>query len=131
MDVLDIAVEAHLPGRTMPDHGILLIPRDRVFAHAGKIVVRMVVFAHVFQTEAPVFPLAHPTLRRAMRRLAGAARPLADWRVGDRLARLGLDPNAVEQRRVEFHDRPLCGNGARRRKLDKAKCRASGIRFRG
>src|SRR3954469_11412664 len=108
MHVMEIAVEAHLPGRTVAGHGILLVPRDRIVAHSGKIIVGMIVFPNVLEAETPVLVLAQPAFGRAMRRLAAAARPLADRRIGGRLALLlGLDPDTIEQRRVEFHDLPL------------------------
>ena len=62
----------------MAGDGVLLVARDRVVAHAGEIIVGMIVLAHVLEAEAPVFALAQPPLRRAVRRLAGAARPLAN-----------------------------------------------------
>src|SRR6185503_14201029 len=120
VEPVDAAIEAHLPGRAMSGDGVLLVTRDRILAHAGEIVVGMVVFPHMFEAEAPVFPLAQPALRRPVRRLAGAARPFANRRMTARLSVLfGLDPDTVEQRRVEFHDRPLCGCERYTRKLDK------------
>src|SRR5437588_681648 len=95
------AIEAHLPSRAMAGDGILLIPRDCVLAHAGEIVVGMVVFAHMLEAEAPVFPLAQSPLWRAVRRLKIAAWPLAHRRLPTRPAiLLGLDPDPIEQRRV-------------------------------
>src|SRR5205085_689960 len=61
-----LAVDPDLPGWTMAGDGFLLVPGDRVFAHSGKKIVRMIVLAHVMQAEAPIFALAQPTLRRAM-----------------------------------------------------------------
>ena len=61
------ADRAHLPGRSMPGEVFLLVFRDGVVAHAGEKIIRIIVFAHVFQTEAPVFGRAQPALRRAVR----------------------------------------------------------------
>src|SRR5690242_19791456 len=106
----------------MAGHGVLLVTRDGVVAHAGEVVVGAVVLAHVLQAETPVLVLAQSPLRRAMRRLAGAAGPLAGRQRADRLALLvGLHPYAIEERRVEFHDLPLCGGRSLSRKLDKSK----------
>ena len=81
----------------MAGHCILLIARDRVLAHSGKVVVGAVVLAHVLQAETPVLVLTQPPLGRAMRRLAGAARPLARRHGAGRLALLlGLYPDAIE-----------------------------------
>ncbi len=52
--------DAHFPGRAMAGDGLLLISRDRIVAHAGEEIVRLVVFAHVRQTEAPIFLLSQP-----------------------------------------------------------------------
>src|SRR5437763_10415793 len=122
MEPVNTAVESHLPGRAMPGHGVLLVTRDGILTHPGKIVVGMVVFSHVLEAEPPILPLAQPALRRAVGRLKVAARPLANRRLTARPAiLLGLDPDAVEQRRVEFNDRPLCGRRRCGRKLDKTK----------
>src|SRR3954467_7681287 len=96
-EIVDATVEAHLPGRPMAGHCILLIARDRVLAHSGKVVVGAVVLAHMHQAETPVLVLTQPPLGRAMRRLAGAARPLAGRYGAGRLALLlGLYPDAIE-----------------------------------
>ena len=55
---VDAAVEAHLPGRPVAGDGVLLVARDRIVAHAGEIIVGMVVLAHVLEAEAPVLVLA-------------------------------------------------------------------------
>src|SRR2546423_10372505 len=100
MEPVHTTVEPHLPGRAMSGDCIFLVPRDRVVAHAGEVIVRMIVFAHVLETELPVFPLAQPALRGAVRRLKVAARPLANRRLTAWAAILfGLDPDAIEQRR--------------------------------
>src|SRR5437764_12792916 len=110
MEAVRAAVETHPTGRAMAGHGVLLVARDRVVAHAGEIVVGVIVLTHVLKTEAPVLAFAHPAFRGAVGRLAVAARPLASRHLPGWLALLlGLDPNTIEQRRVEFHDRPLCG----------------------
>src|SRR5205085_12681617 len=125
-----VAIEAHLPGRAMTDHRVLLVLQDRVLAHAGKIIVGLVVGAHVIEAEAPVFPLMHPPLRRAVRRHQAASRMIAHRRMVARTAILrGLHPNAIKEGRVELHDRPLCGRGKRTRKLDKTKSRAADRAF--
>src|ERR1041384_7742108 len=68
---------AHLPGRAMTGHRVLLILHHGVFAHAGEVIVGMVVLADVLEAEAPVLVLPRTTLRRAMRRRVAAAFPLA------------------------------------------------------
>src|SRR4029077_11799143 len=94
------AIEAHPPGRSVAGHGILLVARDRVLAHAREVIIGMIVLAHVLEAEAPVLVLAQPPFGGAVRRLAVAAGPLANRHRPGRLALLlGLDPDPVEQRR--------------------------------
>src|SRR5207253_1399031 len=70
----------------------------------------MVVLAHMLEAEAPIFALAQPSLGCSMGRRAGAAGPLAAGPIGARPAVLTrLDPDAVENGRVEFHNPSLCG----------------------
>jgi hypothetical protein len=62
----------------------------------------------VGEAEAPVLILARASFRRAMRSLAGAARPLADGRIRPRAGVfLRLHADTIEERRVEFHDPSL------------------------
>src|SRR5262245_19453667 len=99
-----LAVEAELPGRTVSCDGVLLIARDRLVAHAGEVIVRMIVLAHVLEAEAPVLALAQAALGGAVARRAGAAGPLARRLIGGRPALLaGLHPDAIEDGRVQFH----------------------------
>src|SRR5262249_20896585 len=99
-------VDAHFPGRAVAGDGILLVARDGLLAHAGEVIVRLVILAHVLEAELPILALAHPAFRRAMGSAIGAAGPIASRHLGAR-ARLfdGLHPDPVEQWRVEFHDR--------------------------
>src|SRR5438105_580531 len=107
------AIHAHLPGRAMADGRVLLVAGDVVRAHAGEEIVGVVVLAHVVEAEAPVFVFALPSLGRAVGRGRRTARPLAAGRAGPQAAVLvGLDPYAVEERRVDRHDLLLCGWGA-------------------
>ena len=102
---------AHLPGRAMSSDGVLLILGDVIVGHAGEEIVRVVVLAHVLQAKPPVFVLPQPALGRAVRGVTLAAFPVADRRIRGALAPVvaGLDADAVEERRVEFHDRSLWG----------------------
>src|SRR5216684_1483595 len=112
-----LAVDADLPGRTMAGNGLLLISGNRVFAHSGKKIVGMIVVAHVMKAEAPIFARAQAPLGRPMGGVLAATGPIAG-----RIARLraavlcGLDPDAVEQRRVELHGYRLCETDAVTRK---------------
>src|SRR6516162_2684657 len=54
----------HLPGRTMARQRILLIARDRLVVHAGKEIIRVVIFAHMVEAEMPILPRVVPALRR-------------------------------------------------------------------
>ncbi len=71
------AERAHFPGRTVAGDVVLLVLRDRVVAHAGEEIVRIVVFAHVFEAELPILAGAQPALRRAVGGRRVALRPLA------------------------------------------------------
>src|SRR4029079_7514911 len=96
-------VGAHLPGRAMAGQRVLLVARDGVGIHALKEVVVLVVLTDVVEAEVKILPRILPALRRAMRALVLAARPLAH---GGFLARLrlllraqlvGLDANRIEE----------------------------------
>jgi hypothetical protein len=90
---------SHLPGRAMPGDRVLLVFQHGVVAHAGEVIVGVVVLAHVLQAEPPVLILALPALGRAMGRGIVAALPVAARHVGAPLAVLRrLDANAIEQR---------------------------------
>src|SRR5262249_52400138 len=100
------AVHAHFPGGTMADHRLLLVAGDVVVAHSCKEIVRMVVFAHMAEAEAPVLILAIAALGSAVGRSPAAARPFTARMLGAQPAILvRLDPNAVEQGRVAGHRR--------------------------
>src|SRR5262249_12122761 len=103
------AVHPHLPGRAMSDDRLLLIAGNVLGAHAGKEIVRMVVFANVIEAEPPIFALAEPPLGRAVGRGRLAIRPFAGRALGAQpTIFVGLDPDAVKQGRVAFHDRSVC-----------------------
>ena len=98
----------------------LLIPGNRIFAHSGEEIVRLVVFAHVLETEPPLFALAQAALGRAVRCALVAARPIAARSIGAHAPILaGLDPDAVAQGRTDLHDNRLGGTNCAGRKLDK------------
>src|SRR5215207_8684574 len=60
--LLGCAVHAHREGRAVADDGVLLIGLDRVVRHAGEVVVRGVVLAHMPEAKAPVLALAPTAL---------------------------------------------------------------------
>src|SRR5205807_1865146 len=100
---LGAGVGAHLPGRAVTGQRVLLVARDRVRIHAGKEIIGLVVFAHVIETEVPVFLVVGPALGGAVRPLVLAVRPFAQ---GGGFARLrlllraqlvGLDANGIEE----------------------------------
>src|SRR6202049_1977995 len=93
-----------LPGWPMAGDRVLLIGLDRRIRHAGKVVVGLVVHAHVVEAVAPVLAFVAATLGSAVGRRLAAARPVAigrgapAWRI-----LVGLHPDAVEDGRVELH----------------------------
>ncbi len=102
------AVHAHLPGRTMPDHRVLLIARDVVGAHPGEEIIAVIVLPHVLKAEPPILALAVAPFRRAVASRRLAIRPFAGRRLGAHAAILiGLDPNTIKKGRVAFHDRSV------------------------
>ena len=106
------ADRTHFPGRTVAGDRVLLIFRDRVVAHAGEEIVRIVVFAHVLEAELPILAGAQPAFRRAVRRRRGAVRPLASRKLRAAAAVLvGLDPDPIKERRVRCSSSGLCGPG--------------------
>jgi hypothetical protein len=88
----------HLPGWTMAGDGVLLIFRNGILAHAGEVIVGVVVFAHVLETEPPILVLAQPSLGGAVRRLIAAALPVTRRAIRAQTAVLrGLDPDTIVQ----------------------------------
>ena len=82
----------------MPGKVFLLVFRDRVVAHALEKIIRIVVFADMIQTEAPIFRRVQPALRRAMGGGRVASRPFAGRKLGAQPAILiGLYPDAIER----------------------------------
>src|SRR5262249_26802664 len=114
------SVHPHPPSRAVSGNRLLLIARDRVVAHSGEEIVRLIVFAHVLQAEPPVFALAQPPFGSAVGGALPASRPVAARIVRTHAAILaGLDPDTVEQGRTDLHGRRLCGPEGAGRKLDK------------
>src|SRR5262249_614074 len=86
----------------------------------GEELVRWMVFAQVREEEPPIFAFAQAPLRSAVGRADLAARPVAARALRAQPAIFpGLDPDAIEQGRVEFHGRRLCGPDRAGRKLAK------------
>src|ERR1700729_3562859 len=95
---------AHLPRWTVADRVGLTEFRHGGVVHAAKIVVRSVVFPHVVAAKAEILPFALAALWRAEHAFGRAARERT--RRGRRLFRRALsrlDPDAVEQTRVQIH----------------------------
>ena len=96
----------------MADHGFFLIAGNVVGAHASEEIVGVVVLADVLETKPPVFTLAQPPLRSAVGRRRLAIRPFARRALRAQPAIfVGLDPDAIEEGRVAFHDRSVCAPG--------------------
>src|SRR5262249_2023976 len=110
----------HLPGRPMARNGVLLITRNGVVAHPSEEIVGMVVLAHMFQAEAPIFMFPSTPLRRPMGGGIAASGPFARRTLRPQPAVVvGLDPDAIVDGRIEFHDLTLCEVPRRSRKIDK------------
>src|SRR6202047_220560 len=98
------AIHAHFPGRAMTGDRILLVFGDRIVAHPGEEIVRVVVLAHMAEAEPPMLVLALPALGGAVRGGGIAAWPFASRQIAAQPAILvGLYPDAVEQWRVGLH----------------------------
>src|SRR5262249_61909602 len=103
------AFYSHFPGRAMPDARLFLIGDIVRGAHAGKKFVGVVVSANVMEAKPPIFALAQSPLGRAVGRGRLAIRPFAGRALGAQpTIFVGLDPDAVKQGRVAFHDRSVC-----------------------
>ena len=113
----------------MAGHRVLLVFRDGVVAHAGEKIIRIVVFADMIQTEAPIFRRAQPALRRAMGGRRVATRPFAAWKLGAQPAILiGLYPDAIKEGRVITHRYNYAGACMAPSRLDRRqKCASVGI----
>src|SRR5262249_4112627 len=98
------ADRTHFPGRPMPGQSLLLVLRNRIFAHAGEEIVCIIKSPHMFEAELPVFAGTQAAFRRAVRCRRRAAGPLAVGKLGGVTAvMLRLDPNPIEQRRIGSH----------------------------
>ncbi len=96
----------------MADDGFFLITANILGAHPREEIVRMVVFAHMFQTKPPIFALAQSPFGSAVGRGRRAIRPFAGGALRTQpTVFIGLDPDAVEQGRVACHDRSVCACG--------------------
>jgi hypothetical protein len=99
--LLDAAIGAHFPSRTVAGQRILLVARYGVGIHAGEEIVVLVVLTHVIQAEVPVLTLIVATLGRTMRALVLTPGPFAIdhgvARLHFRLLAFRLDPDGVEE----------------------------------
>ena len=76
----------------MADDVLFLVLGDRFVGEAGKVIVGLVVFAHVIEAEAVILPLEPPSLGRGEAGLL-AAGPVARRRgVAQEPIWVGLDP---------------------------------------
>ena len=92
-----IRVDAHGPGRTVTQRRRALIGSDVGVLHAGKVVVGLVVLAHVVEAEIVIFALALAPLRRAIAAELATAVPFTGRRGGfGRLLVGPADADAVE-----------------------------------
>src|SRR6188474_3059478 len=90
---------SHLPGGAVTGERVLLVRHHGRIAHACKEIVRLVVFAHVIETEAPIILFAAAALGRTVCGLFLAAVPLAAGSAGLWTAvLLRLDANAIKKR---------------------------------
>src|SRR5439155_9196998 len=100
---LGAGIGAHLPGRAMAGQRVLLVARDVFRIHALEEIIGLVVLADVIEAEVPVFARVRAALRRAVRALVLAARPLAHYRfflrtrLRLRAQLVRLDANGVEE----------------------------------
>src|SRR5262249_15508684 len=99
----------HFPCRAVAGERVLLVGHYGRIAHAREEIVRLVIFAHMVETEAPVVLFTAAAFGRAVCRLFLATVPLAAGPTSIRTAvLLRFDTDAIKKRRVEFHDRILC-----------------------
>lgn len=88
----------------MSGQRILVIGRDRLFLHAGEIIVGLVVFAHVVDAERVKQAFRTAAFRCLVRACVFASRPLAGRRFLTQYAfGVRLDPDAIENLGVGFH----------------------------
>src|SRR4026207_1979142 len=90
---------SHFPGGAVAGERVLLVRHHGWVAHACEEIVRLVVFAHVIETEAPIVLFAAAALGRAVCGLFLAAMPFAAGPAGFRTAVLPrLDADAIKKR---------------------------------
>jgi len=93
----------------MANDRILLVLRNVIGAHPGKKIVGMIVGADVIKAKLPILALAQPPFRRAMGSRGFAVRPFAGGTLGAKHPILvGLHPDTIEQRGVDFHNPSIC-----------------------
>jgi hypothetical protein len=80
------------------DDVLFLVLGDRLVGEAGKVIVGLVVFAHVVEAEPVILPLEPPSLGRRVKAGLLAAGPVARrMGVAQEPVLVRLDPQAVEE----------------------------------
>src|SRR4029079_17171423 len=92
------------PGRAVADGVVLLVLGNVLVRHAGEVIVRLVILADVCEAVAVILARMAATLGRRVETWLSATLPFTSWAgVAHELGRVGLDAEAVEEFRVEFH----------------------------
>src|SRR5262249_24834970 len=105
-------VHADEPGRAMADRVVLLVLDHLLVGQPGKIVVGLVVGAHMVEAVAVILAFKPAALGRRVKPRLGAALPLASrTRLAQQAILVGLDAQAVEEFRVELHGRSIMSSG--------------------
>ena len=104
-------VRAHGPSWAMPDDVVFLVLAHSLVGHAGKVVVALVVLAHVIEAEAVILALMAAALGRRIESGFPATCPFAMGAgVAQQPVPVRLDAEAVEKLGVELHYRPIMGS---------------------
>src|SRR5207247_2134881 len=96
-------LDPHRPGWSVAGRSRALIGDDVVVAHAGEVVVRLVVFADMIEAEVEVLALLVPAFRRAVAARLAASLPFAGRRLGSLALAIRIDADAVEIFGVQVH----------------------------
>ena len=60
LSIARLGIDPKRPGRAVADDVLFLVLGDRFVGEAGKVIVGLVVFAHVIEAEAVILPLEPP-----------------------------------------------------------------------
>src|SRR3990170_2328053 len=110
-------IDADEPGRTVPGRVVLLVLDHLFVGETGKIIIPLVVLAHMVEAEAMILALLAAALGRGVEARLLAPLPFASRTgIAQQAVLVRLDAQAVEEFRVELHGAGIMRSGGRHNK---------------